>query len=115
MTPLPRTSVGGRATVTVMSRKRKVSPEIVTFAASCLMATDEMADFTNDSPCCCTCESHVPDISHPMTDGGRVIEQRGWVCLAPEFDGVLSGWPAHGLCEMWSKRPRPVPIRRKTR
>jgi hypothetical protein len=58
-----------------------------------------------DTPCCCTCVSHVADTSHPLTDGGRVIHQRGWVCLAPEFDGVFSGWTAHGLCEMWQSRP----------
>lgn len=36
-----------------------------------------------------------------MTDGGRLTERRGWVCMADEFDCVISGWPYHSLCEMW--------------
>lgn len=71
-------------------------------------------------PCCCNCQSQAVDLSHPLTDGGRVIHQRGWVCLAPEFDhspspvligseeritAVVSGFSQHGLCEMWNRRP----------
>ncbi len=51
--------------------------------------------------CCHNCRYHAPDMSHPCTDGIRMSEQRGWVCLAPEFDVVFSGWPEHGICEMW--------------
>ena len=51
--------------------------------------------------CCCTCFWHWPDYGHPYTNGGRVTEQRGWVCANPElFDGarsVISGWGEHGF------------------
>jgi hypothetical protein len=52
--------------------------------------------------CCCTCRHHAVDAGHPLTNGESIMTQRGFVCLAPEFDVVLSGWSAHGLCEMWS-------------
>lgn len=51
--------------------------------------------------CCCTCAHHKIDASHPETDGMPISHQRGWVCLAPEFGRVFSGWGEHGLCEMW--------------
>lgn len=59
--------------------------------------------------CCCTCRRHIPDYSHPITDGKRISEQRGWVCMPLEFcaeEGpiVFSGWPKHGLCEMYEEK-----------
>lgn len=52
--------------------------------------------------CCCRCRHHLRDMSHPLTDGGRVTEQRGWICRPPEGLGPFSGWPEHGYgCEMF--------------
>lgn len=65
----------------------------------------------DDEPwCCCNCRHLAVDLSHPLTDGGRLTEQRGWVCLAPDFDhdgrkAVISGHAEHGMCEMWDDRP----------
>lgn len=64
--------------------------------------------------CCCNCANLLEDYSHPCTDGGRITQQRGWVCLAPEFSvenptgrGVaFSGWREHGLCEQHDFRER---------
>ena len=49
--------------------------------------------------CCCTCRYRLEDRSHPSTDKGSVLQQRGWICAA---DSVVafSGWSEHGLCEM---------------
>jgi hypothetical protein len=63
--------------------------------------TDKMGE------CCCTCRYHVPDCHHPDTTGKSMSEQRGWVCLAPEFDCVFSGWGEHGACEMYAKGVEP--------
>jgi hypothetical protein len=61
----------------------------------------------SDGPeCCCNCRWHVADHHHPIVDGESIIDRKGWVCLAPEFDEVFSGWPYHGLCEMWTADPR---------
>jgi hypothetical protein len=55
----------------------------------------------HNGQCCCNCRYLIRDFSHPCTDGGRISEQRGWICFPPEFEGVMfSGWNAHGLCEM---------------
>lgn len=55
--------------------------------------------------CCCVCIHHHPDYSHPLTDGKRMSEQRGWVCYPPEFEGaVFSGWSEHGICEMFTDK-----------
>jgi hypothetical protein len=63
------------------------------------------------SECCCLCRYHVADHSHPGTDGGSILEQRGWVCTVfltwPDGDDppkVFSGWHEHGLCEMFEPR-----------
>lgn len=50
--------------------------------------------------CCCNCKFHLADHSHPGTDGGRVINQRGWICSPPESEMAFSGWTDHGMCEM---------------
>ena len=52
--------------------------------------------------CCCNCNWHIKDLSHPGTNGKSVSEQRGWICASPEFDGMFSGWGEHGLCELWT-------------
>lgn len=63
----------------------------------------------NHGICCCNCRWLAMDFSHPDTDGGSPGNQRGWVCLAPEFsseDGrshVFSQWSLHGACEMWDE------------
>ena len=80
------------------------------------MAKDTTAgQHPSSTECCCNCRWHAADLSHPCTDGGRLSHQRGWVCLAPEFDhapspvligserrvkAVVSGFPEHGMCEM---------------
>jgi hypothetical protein len=71
----------------------------------------------HDGACCCTCTWLAVDGHHPCTDGGSILDQKGWVCLAPEFDTrgyklVFSGWSRHGLCEMWDKR-KPAPRKKK--
>jgi hypothetical protein len=50
--------------------------------------------------CCCNCRYRLLDRSHPLTDGGRITHQRGWICKKPELNGAFSGWSEHGLCEM---------------
>jgi hypothetical protein len=50
--------------------------------------------------CCCNCRYHLRDHSHPLTDGGRITAQRGWLCSPPELDAAFSGWSEHGMCEM---------------
>ena len=53
--------------------------------------------------CCCQCRYHVPDYGHPITTGTVIFEQVGWICMPPECKGAFSGWPEHGLCEMFLK------------
>ena len=57
--------------------------------------------------CCCQCIYHVQDCSHPGTDGGSIMKQRGWACvgfLMSEGEAVVfSNWPEHGMCELFSK------------
>ena len=59
--------------------------------------------------CCCTCQHHLQDFHHccttPEHTGCVCRQPKGWVCLAPEYPGVHSGWSAHGLCEMWEGPP----------
>lgn len=87
--------------------------------------------------CCCNCRFHVADYYHcttkpelrdelerlyghlnpPQSDTlpGPIIKhigcicgiQKGWVCLAPEFDGVHSDWDEHGMCEMHLLKDQP--------
>ncbi len=52
--------------------------------------------------CCCTCRYRLRDFHHPTTTGKSIMIQRGWICAYPEFEGVHSGWPEHGLCEGWT-------------
>jgi hypothetical protein len=54
--------------------------------------------------CCCTCQFLLADFSHPVTDGLSVLNQRGWICFAPEIDGAFSGWQEHGMCEMYQPK-----------
>ena len=61
--------------------------------------------------CCCNCVAHIQDFHHCTTtgrlpDGGcSCSTPKGWICLAPEFDGkAYSGWTEHGLCEMHRRR-----------
>ena len=66
--------------------------------------------------CCCTCQFHVRDYHHCTTawDIRLALEAaipefkgcvcnipKGWVCMPPESKRVHSGWPEHGLCELW--------------
>ena len=54
--------------------------------------------------CCCKCKYHLPDYSHPHTDGHSVTHRRGYVCNPPEWKGVHSGWPNHSIgCEMFTR------------
>ena len=66
---------------------------------STCLRTDEL------DVCCCICRHHADDLSHPITDGQQLSNKRGWVCLAPEFSGVISGWSEHGRCEMFDVTP----------
>lgn len=50
--------------------------------------------------CCCNCRYHLRDHSHPLTNGGVISQQRGWICDPPELDMAFSGWSEHGMCEM---------------
>jgi len=56
--------------------------------------------------CCCNCKHHIPDYSHPETDGKSVSNQRGWICLfGGDKDGAFSGWPEHSVgCELYNRR-----------
>lgn len=57
--------------------------------------------------CCCNCTRHLPDLSHPCTDGVQINQHRGWVCVRPSAKGVYSGWAEHGICaEHEFKTPR---------
>lgn len=54
--------------------------------------------------CCCNCRYHLKDNMHCTTVADRQGEcvckiQKGWVCAAPEFGVVYSGWGEHGMCE----------------
>lgn len=56
---------------------------------------------------CGSCKHLRPDYSHPCTDGGGVLRQRGWICDAPEL-GPFSGWKAESVgCELheWLEIP----------
>lgn len=57
--------------------------------------------------CCCNCIHHFKDMSHPCTDGGRCTDQKGWICVPPEFGPrrAFSGWREHGMCEMHDFQP----------
>ncbi len=65
--------------------------------------------------CCCTCRYRARDYHHPDTTGGNICSQRGYVCLAPEFElfgeHVFSGWTEHGLCGMWNEAAPLVAMR----
>lgn len=58
--------------------------------------------------CCCNCKHHLADFHHCTTSKALREEkktcvcsiQKGWICAAPEFEGVFSGWTEHGMCEM---------------
>ena len=55
--------------------------------------------------CCCICQYHYPDHSHPWTDGMRIIHQRGWICGMPDCKNRMhSGWFEHGMCEMFTEK-----------
>lgn len=57
--------------------------------------------------CCCNCESHKEDHSHPSIDGERVTNVKGYICIA---DGThfTSGWPLHSVgCEMYIPKATP--------
>jgi len=73
--------------------------------------------------CCCNCRWRARDHRHcnhdrkPGEDPCICGEQRGWICMAPEFfdeaagESVMhSNWPEHGLCEMhdWNEKKRPI-------
>ena len=42
-----------------------------------------------------------------FTDGESIMRQRGWICAAPEMEGMFSGWSEHGMCEMHAPRKAP--------
>lgn len=72
-----------------------------------LGATDELSLPVGcwGGQCCCSCQFHVPDLSHPCTDGKMITAQRGWICFLPELeDAGISGWPEHGACECYQRR-----------
>lgn len=58
--------------------------------------------------CCCNCKYHIKDFQHCTTNRTLMDKKKacicsipkGWICLAPEFDGAFSGWSEHGMCEM---------------
>lgn len=56
--------------------------------------------------CCCICRYRLEDRSHPNIDGGSFTNRRGWICAAFAFVGegpiAFSGWPEHGLCELFA-------------
>lgn len=55
--------------------------------------------------CCCVCKFHLPDQSHPLVDGGKISQRKGWICFPPEFNGLaFSGWSMHGLCEQFMRK-----------
>lgn len=60
--------------------------------------------------CCCICKFHLKDFYHCTTveykerEGCVCSTQKGWVCSPPEFSGVYSNWPEHGLCEMYEHK-----------
>ena len=60
--------------------------------------------------CCCQCKYHWGDYSHPHTDGGSAMTQRGWVCVAFGFceatPSAFSEWCEHGLCELFERVPK---------
>ncbi len=59
----------------------------------------------HETDCCCNCKYLVPDYSHPCTDGKRVTEQRGWICIGLLDEGMAhSDWLEHGLCELHDRR-----------
>lgn len=67
--------------------------------------------------CCCICEHHYEDCSHPHTDGGSILSCRGYVCVLPNFldserrQAMHSGWPEHSIgCEMFRKRAAKVGV-----
>ena len=62
-------------------------------------------DAWRDGCCCCNCQNHIKDMSHPYTDGKAPNEQRGWICLIPKMSNnpkpiAFSGWSEHGFCEL---------------
>lgn len=60
--------------------------------------------FVLQDMCCCNCQWHVNDYSHPGTDGNKFGDRRGYICASSEL-GYRSGWDLHGLCECWTSRP----------
>ena len=69
--------------------------------------TDECMLASEWKSCCCNCRYHIKDFSHPCTDGESIMRQRGWICAAPEMEGMFSGWSEHGMCEMHAPRKAP--------
>ena len=63
---------------------------------------------SNRDRCCCNCVFHIEDRSHPWTNGCSIMERRGWICMPPGLGAAISGWRAHGFCELWTLRV-PVP------
>lgn len=57
--------------------------------------------------CCCVCRWRLTNCSHPDTDGGRIMQPRGYVCIAFAFmEGervCFSGWGEHGMCELFKR------------
>lgn len=65
--------------------------------------------------CCCVCRNLIIDGSHPDTDGGHIMQQRGWICIGFAYQEAealgFSGWTAHGMCELFDRRPEhPEPV-----
>lgn len=56
--------------------------------------------------CCCNCEHRLTDYSHPCSNGGSCLDERGYICYV---DGMaFSGWHEHGLCELHDYKVEPV-------
>jgi hypothetical protein len=58
----------------------------------------------NHNICCCVCQHHKANHHHPLTTGKSMSERKGWICTAPELQAYFSGWPEHGICEMFVEK-----------
>lgn len=60
--------------------------------------------------CCCNCEHHIPDYSHPHIDDQPIDHQKGWICVVPVVafreKRASSDWPEHSVgCELYAAKP----------
>ena len=68
--------------------------------------------------CCCKCVYHLsvnyhcttsPQMRHDV--GGCCCSvQKGWACVAPDFNRVFDSWPEHSCgCELFTPKNKPQP------